>query len=151
VSLCKIRANQIQDQQVMKLVSPFILEITSEHDPEPSALDPWPRDFLKRFIRLNAQIEKSPISVGLLAYLWWRMETGNPGATLAQFGEVMGDKLNQWLSAKRYSGWDSPRWTVEQIKDEVLCHVSKGNPIEVANLAAFWWNKQTGGRAKYVS
>ena len=40
-----------------------------------------------------------------------------------------------------YSGWDDPEWSVEDIKASLLAHLEKGDPVDIANFAAFWWNR----------
>ena len=41
-------------------------------------------------------------------------------------------------------GWDNPEWTIDQIKQAIIHHVEKGDFIDVANLAAFAWNRDEG-------
>jgi hypothetical protein len=38
-------------------------------------------------------------------------------------------------------GWDSPTWTIPEIKDALVEHVSKNDPVDVGIYAAFWWNR----------
>lgn len=39
------------------------------------------------------------------------------------------------------SGWDAEDWSIEDIKRQLIAHVEKGDPVDVANFAAFWFNK----------
>jgi hypothetical protein len=43
---------------------------------------------------------------------------------------------------KGYRGWDDPAWSIPNIKDDLLRHVAKNDPRDVAIYAAFWWNKE---------
>lgn len=38
-------------------------------------------------------------------------------------------------------GWDDPDWDTLEIIRAMLEHVPKGDPIDVAAFAAFWWNR----------
>jgi hypothetical protein len=38
-------------------------------------------------------------------------------------------------------GWDTPSWSVPDIKDDLIKHVAKNDPRDVAIYAAFWWNR----------
>lgn len=40
------------------------------------------------------------------------------------------------------SGWDDPAWTIGEVKDSLLSQVTKGDPIDCAAYAAFWWHKE---------
>lgn len=62
--------------------------------------------------------------------------------------EAMVDGLTVQMKSKlkrKYlegrSGWDDPSWTVDEIKAALVAHVEKGDPVDIANFAAFWWNK----------
>lgn len=59
---------------------------------------------------------------------------------VADFAEELEAKLLAKLSAGR-AGWDEEEWTVEQIKAALVDHVDKGDPVDVAAFAAFWWNR----------
>lgn len=59
-----------------------------------------------------------------------------------QFAAAMKAKLRRAGVEKGRSGWDDPKWTPEEIKAALLAHVDKGDPVDVANFAAFWWNRQ---------
>lgn len=39
------------------------------------------------------------------------------------------------------TGWDNENWTIEQIKEMLRKHIDKGDPIDIAIIAMFWWNK----------
>ena len=47
-------------------------------------------------------------------------------------------KLVRAMERKGKSGWESPDWKDECIK-ELLQHVAKGDPLDVAAYAAFCW------------
>ena len=55
------------------------------------------------------------------------------------FCEEMKKKLIRKFPEKL--GWDNPEWRTDDIKKQLIAHVEKGDPIDVANFAAFWWNK----------
>jgi hypothetical protein len=41
-------------------------------------------------------------------------------------------------------GWDDPGWTREDLLRQLRNHVDKGQPLDVAAFAAFWWNQLEG-------
>lgn len=41
------------------------------------------------------------------------------------------------------SGWDDERWSPEDIKQQLLEHLEKGDMIDMANFAMFAWNQQS--------
>lgn len=43
-------------------------------------------------------------------------------------------------------GWDDPEWAIQEIKERLAASLLRGNPVDVANFAMFWWNK--AGRPK---
>jgi len=56
------------------------------------------------------------------------------------FAEEMKKKLRaKFLEGK--SGWDDEEWSIDDIKRQATNHIDKGDPVDVANFAAFWWNK----------
>ena len=57
-----------------------------------------------------------------------------------RFAEVMRRKLMRKLSTG-YSGWDDPDWTEASIRAAMIEHVEKGDPVDIANFAAFLWNR----------
>jgi hypothetical protein len=63
-------------------------------------------------------------------------------ALVDKFAAAMKAKLLRAAIEKGRSGWDDPSWTPDEIKAALLAHVEKGDPIDVANFAAFWWNRQ---------
>lgn len=63
-------------------------------------------------------------------------------ALVDKFAAEMKRKLRRAATQKGRSGWDDPSWPVYDIKGRLLTHVEKGDPVDVANFAAFWWNKQ---------
>jgi hypothetical protein len=38
-------------------------------------------------------------------------------------------------------GWDSEEWGVQDIVGALLTHIGKGDPVDVAAFAVFWWNR----------
>jgi hypothetical protein len=58
-----------------------------------------------------------------------------------RFAAAMKHKLKKAAVEKGRSGWNDPSWTPDDIKADLLRHVEKGDPVDVANLAAFWWNR----------
>ncbi len=44
--------------------------------------------------------------------------------------------------SKLRSGWDDPKWSKEEIKKQLIKHIEKGDMIDVANFAMFYWNKE---------
>jgi hypothetical protein len=90
-------------------------------------------------IDLFCELCPSPGLSGLLNYI-------DPEATklsnLADtFGKVMHDKMLKSYREKGRRGWDDPAWTIDQIKTAMIEHIEKGDPIDLAVFAAFWWNK----------
>lgn len=59
-----------------------------------------------------------------------------------QFAAAMKAKLRRAALERGRSGWDDPAWSVDDVRAALLQHVEKGDPVDVANFAAFWWNKQ---------
>jgi hypothetical protein len=62
-------------------------------------------------------------------------------ALVDKFAAEMKRKLRRAAIEKGRSGWDDPAWHPGSIKSALLAHVEKGDPVDVANFAAFWWNK----------
>jgi hypothetical protein len=58
-----------------------------------------------------------------------------------EFAKEMKRKLYQGMFDGK-SGWDNPDWAEPDIKEQLIAHVGKGDPIDVANFAAFWWNRK---------
>lgn len=61
---------------------------------------------------------------------------------LRLFKDEMQEKLIYSANVKKRSGWDDPSWTIEDVKKQLLDHVEKDDPVDVANLAMFWRYKQ---------
>ena len=57
------------------------------------------------------------------------------------FSKEMKEKMLQKFNEGR-RGWDDPAWTVEDVKKALIDHIEKGDPVDIANFAAFWWYKQ---------
>jgi hypothetical protein len=49
-------------------------------------------------------------------------------------------KLRKSAASGR-SGWSDPKWSIDDVKKTLMAHIEKGDPIDVANFAAFWWFK----------
>jgi hypothetical protein len=62
-------------------------------------------------------------------------------ALVDDFAKHMKSKLRM-KAMEGKSGWDDPEWTRDQIKRAMIEHVDKGDPVDVANFAAFLWNRQ---------
>jgi hypothetical protein len=63
-------------------------------------------------------------------------------ALVDQFAAAMKSKLRRAAVEKGKDGWDDPKWTPDDIKAALLAHVEKGDAVDVANFAAFLWNRQ---------
>lgn len=63
-------------------------------------------------------------------------------ALVDAFAAEMKSKLLASALVKGRAGWDDPRWPVAEIKQRLCDHVAKGDPVDVANFAAFLWNRQ---------
>lgn len=47
-------------------------------------------------------------------------------------------------------GWDNAEcFTLEQIKQQIIDHIEKGDFVDVANLAAFAWNRDTHSNQQF--
>lgn len=57
------------------------------------------------------------------------------------FANEMKRKLRRAAIEKGRSGWDDPAWSLDDIKAALLAHVEKGDAVDVANFAAFLWNR----------
>lgn len=62
-------------------------------------------------------------------------------ALVDKFAAAMKSKLRRAATEKGRGGWDDPAWSIDEIKAALLAHVDKGDPVDVANFAAFWWNR----------
>jgi hypothetical protein len=67
-------------------------------------------------------------------------ETEALSALVDDFAKAMKEKLRKRWSEGR-TGWDDPNWTVEDMKKQLIEHVDKGDPVDIANFAAFIWNR----------
>ncbi|SFI60630.1 hypothetical protein [Albimonas pacifica] len=65
-------------------------------------------------------------------------------AMVDAFAAEMKAKLEASWRRKGKGGWDSPNWHPDQILAALREHVDKGDPIDVANFAAFLWNRTPG-------
>ena len=63
-------------------------------------------------------------------------------AAVDSFAEAMKAKLLKKMNAGR-SGWDDPSWTPAQIRQALIDHVQKCDPVDVANYALFLWTRLT--------
>ena len=68
-------------------------------------------------------------------------------ASLCAMVDAFAAEMRAQLLAKLdegYSGWDSEDWPVDGedgIMDRLRAHIPKGDPVDVANFACFWWNR----------
>ena len=63
---------------------------------------------------------------------------------LERLVKFFADELRKTLLRNLYknkSGWDDPSWPIEDMKTQLIAHVEKGQPVDVAAFAAFWWNR----------
>ena len=58
------------------------------------------------------------------------------------FAVDMKRKLKEKFRESCY-GWDNPIWTEEDIREALHNHTLKGDPVDIANFAAFLWNRGT--------
>ena len=56
------------------------------------------------------------------------------------FATEMKKKMRKKFTAGQ-TGWDNPAWKADDIRTQLSEHVTRGDPVDVANFAAFWWNK----------
>jgi len=75
------------------------------------------------------------------------------GMLVAGFSDAMTDKLAT-KSCEDWQGWDDPGaehpndltkvgWSVEEIRARIRAQLDKpggGDPVDIANYCAFWWN-----------
>lgn len=57
------------------------------------------------------------------------------------FARAMKAKLKK-KRLQGFSGWSNPDWTPEDMMDALKTHLKEGDPVDIANLAAFIWNRQ---------
>ena len=55
------------------------------------------------------------------------------------FSNEMKKKLAE--KSREKGGWDDPDWDIEDIKNQLIKHVEKGDFVDVANFAMFAWYK----------
>jgi len=60
------------------------------------------------------------------------------------FSKIVHIKLLKHYHGGR-TGWDNPSWTSEDIQKVLYEHIDKGDPIDIAALAMFWWYKKGSG------
>lgn len=58
---------------------------------------------------------------------------------LRLFAGALGEKLNRVAIQKGRSGWDDPEWTQTEVVHALQQHIDRGDPIDVAAYALFWW------------
>ncbi|MBO6759145.1 MAG: hypothetical protein JJ902_22665 [Roseibium sp.] len=58
-----------------------------------------------------------------------------------RFAAAMKSKLRLAAMERGKSGWDDPNWHPEAIRLALFDHVAKGDAVDVANFAAFLWNR----------
>lgn len=59
---------------------------------------------------------------------------------VAAFADELRTKLHRKVDEGE-GDWDGDNWTPDDIVAALLEHVGKGDPIDVAAFAAFWWNR----------
>lgn len=62
-------------------------------------------------------------------------------ALVDAFALAMKRKLRRAALDKGRSGWDDPSWSFDAMRSSLFSHLCKGDPIDVANFAAFLWNR----------
>lgn len=62
-------------------------------------------------------------------------------ALVDAFAHAMKKKLYRKMMEGK-SGWDDPTWPMDSIRYALIDHVYKGDPVDVAAFAAFWWNRE---------
>lgn len=72
---------------------------------------------------------------------WEAQEIDKLCTLVDRFANEMKIKLVRKLKAG-YRGWDTPSWTVPQVRKALLEHLDKGDPTDIANFAAFMWYKE---------
>lgn len=60
--------------------------------------------------------------------------------TIDAFAAELRTKLHRKVD-EGMGGWDAEDWPVPDIVSALLRHVAKGDPIDVAAFAVFWWNR----------
>jgi hypothetical protein len=63
---------------------------------------------------------------------------------VSAFSDRMRQSLLRSYFRKGRIGWDEPGWDRDDIVKQLLAHVEKMQPIDVAIFAAFWWNRLEG-------
>lgn len=74
-------------------------------------------------------------------------------ALVAAFAEAMADKLRRAeLKHDFTDGWSEPDWQ-GMCREEMIAHLLKGDPVDVANYCAFMWfhGWRTGASAVVVA
>lgn len=63
-------------------------------------------------------------------------------ALVDAFALALKAKLHQKY-AEGFRGWNKRWFDLDQIKQHLWEHIDKGDPIDIANYALFWWYKIT--------
>jgi hypothetical protein len=71
----------------------------------------------------------------------WDGEVAKLTLLADDFRQAILDKMILSLRSKGRRGWDDPSWTIDQIKASLIEHIEKGDPVDIAVYAAFWWNR----------
>jgi hypothetical protein len=61
-------------------------------------------------------------------------------ALVDDFAKAMKHKLRAKMRHGK-KGWDDESWTKPQIMAALKQHAEKGDPVDIANIAAFLWNR----------
>ena len=67
-------------------------------------------------------------------------ELGRLGECRQDFAMATERRLRQ-KTRDGIAGWDDPEWAIPEIKERLAASLLRGNPVDVANFAMFWWNK----------
>lgn len=67
-------------------------------------------------------------------------------ALVDAFAEKMKAKLIEKMDENREWAWADHEWKPPDIIEWLAAHIEKGDPVDVANFAAFWWMRLAGRR-----
>lgn len=61
-----------------------------------------------------------------------------------KFSQLVHEKLMQ-NHRRGYTGWDDPEWSADDVKAAMLEHIEKGDPVDIAAFAMFWYHRKGTG------
>ena len=64
-------------------------------------------------------------------------------AMIDEFARLMKEKLRKKAAFEMRGGWDDPS-NIDGMRVALREHMEKGDPVDVANFAAFLWNHGVG-------